>query len=76
LFVAYIGVFGLLTAFGNITDYGSNFAFVQHVMSMDTDVDVLHLDEPLVAGGEDDPEVRTRKRSAGNTRHRLPASEA
>jgi multidrug efflux pump subunit AcrB len=25
LFVAYIGVFGLLTAFGNITDYGSNF---------------------------------------------------
>ena len=36
LFVVYIGVFGLLTAFGNITDYGSNFAFVQHVMSMDT----------------------------------------
>ncbi len=36
LFVAYIGVFGLLVAFGNLTDYGSNFAFVQHVMSMDT----------------------------------------
>ncbi len=36
LFVAYIGAFGLLTMFGNITDYGSNFAFVQHVMSMDT----------------------------------------
>jgi predicted small integral membrane protein len=25
-----------LVAFGNITDYGTNFAFVQHVMSMDT----------------------------------------
>ena len=36
LFVAYIGVFGLLVAFGNVTDYGTNFAFVQHVMSMDT----------------------------------------
>jgi predicted small integral membrane protein len=36
LFIAYIGAFGLLVAFGNITDYSSNFAFVQHVMSMDT----------------------------------------
>ncbi len=26
----------LLVAFGNITDYGTNLAFVQHVMSMDT----------------------------------------
>jgi predicted small integral membrane protein len=43
LFVAYIGVFGLLTAFGNITDYGSNFAFVQHVMSMDTIFPESHL---------------------------------
>nr|WP_246521948.1 DUF2165 domain-containing protein [Neoroseomonas terrae] len=25
-----------LIAFGNLTDYGSNFAFVQHVLSMDT----------------------------------------
>jgi predicted small integral membrane protein len=25
-----------VVAFGNITDYGTNFAFVQHVMSMDT----------------------------------------
>jgi predicted small integral membrane protein len=36
LFAAYIGAFGLLVAFGNLTDYGTNFAFVQHVMSMDT----------------------------------------
>lgn len=26
----------LLVAFGNITDYGTNYAFVQHVLSMDT----------------------------------------
>jgi len=26
----------LLVAFGNITDYGTNYLFVQHVMSMDT----------------------------------------
>lgn len=25
-----------LVAFGNVTDYGSNFAFVQHVLTMDT----------------------------------------
>jgi predicted small integral membrane protein len=25
-----------LVAFGNVTDYGSNFAFVQHVLAMDT----------------------------------------
>lgn len=29
-------VFLLLVVFGNLTDYGSNFAFVQHVLSMDT----------------------------------------
>ena len=34
--VAGLAVYALLVAFGNITDYGSNFAFIQHVMSMDT----------------------------------------
>ncbi len=34
--LAGLAAFALLVAFGNITDYGSNFAFVQHVMSMDT----------------------------------------
>lgn len=34
--VAGIALFFTLVAFGNITDYGSNFAFVQHVLSMDT----------------------------------------
>ena len=33
---AAIAVLFSIIAFGNITDYGTNFAFVQHVMSMDT----------------------------------------
>ncbi|MBR0678949.1 DUF2165 domain-containing protein [Roseomonas eburnea] len=33
---ASLAAFFSLIAFGNVTDYGSNFAFVQHVMSMDT----------------------------------------
>ncbi|ROT43982.1 DUF2165 family protein [Pusillimonas sp. NJUB218] len=36
LFVAAIALFATLVAFGNITDYGSNFAFVRHVLLMDT----------------------------------------
>ena len=31
-----LAAFAFLVAFGNITDYSSNFAFVQHVLSMDT----------------------------------------
>jgi Predicted small integral membrane protein (DUF2165) len=31
-----IALFASLVAFGNITDYGTNWAFVQHVLSMDT----------------------------------------
>ncbi len=34
--VAGLAAYALLVAFGNVTDYGSNFAFIQHVMSMDT----------------------------------------
>jgi predicted small integral membrane protein len=37
--VAVVAAFALhasLVAFGNITDYGTNFTFVRHVMSMDT----------------------------------------
>lgn len=34
--VAAIALFATLVAFGNITDYGTNFTFVQHVLSMDT----------------------------------------
>jgi predicted small integral membrane protein len=34
--VAAIAAFFSLVAFGNLTDYGSNWQFVQHVLSMDT----------------------------------------
>ncbi len=34
--VASLALFACLVTFNNITDYGSNFAFVQHVLSMDT----------------------------------------
>jgi predicted small integral membrane protein len=34
--VAGIALFATLVAFGNLTDYNTNFVFVQHVLSMDT----------------------------------------
>ena len=34
--VAAVAAYATLVAFGNITDYGTNFAFVQHVLAMDT----------------------------------------
>jgi predicted small integral membrane protein len=36
ILVAAVALFAGLVAFGNLTDYGSNFVFVQHVLSMDT----------------------------------------
>ena len=36
LLVAAIAFFASLVAFGNITDYATNFAFVHHVMVMDS----------------------------------------
>ena len=36
MMVAAIALFASLCAFGNITDYNTNFVFVEHVMSMDT----------------------------------------
>lgn len=36
LLVLMIGLFSLLVGVDNIVDYGTNLAFVQHVMSMDT----------------------------------------
>ena len=34
--VLSLAAFALLVTFNNLTDYGSNFAFVQHVLQMDT----------------------------------------
>jgi len=36
LLVFSVGVWGALVAFDNLLDYGSNWQFVQHVLSMDT----------------------------------------
>lgn len=36
LLTAAIALWLTLVAFGNVTDYGSNLAFVQHVLAMDT----------------------------------------
>jgi len=36
ILVGFFGLYVLLVAFGNTTDYNTNFAFVQHVLSMDT----------------------------------------
>src|SRR5215208_1425739 len=36
LVVAAIALFASLVAFGNLTDYDTNFSFVRHVLSMDT----------------------------------------
>jgi len=36
LLVLMIGIFSLLVGLDNIIDYGTNYAFVQHVMAMDT----------------------------------------
>ena len=41
--VAGLALYALIVAFGNITDYGSNFAFIEHVMSMDTTFPGNHL---------------------------------
>ena len=36
LLVGSVALFALLVALNNVIDYGSNFPFVQHVLSMDT----------------------------------------
>ncbi|MFC0178518.1 DUF2165 family protein [Thorsellia kenyensis] len=36
IFCLCIALFAFMVAFGNITDYNSNFEFVKHVLSMDT----------------------------------------
>jgi len=41
--VAAIGLMALLVAFGNITDYYSNFSFVEHVLKMDTTFPESHI---------------------------------
>jgi predicted small integral membrane protein len=53
--VAAIALFFTLVAFGNVTDYGSNWAFVQHVLSMDT----IFVDSDLHWRAVTDPTLQT-----------------
>jgi predicted small integral membrane protein len=36
IMVASVALFALLTAYNNVADYGSNYAFVRHTLTMDT----------------------------------------
>lgn len=36
MLTAFFGLYVFFVAFGNVTDYNSNYMFVQHVLSMDT----------------------------------------
>ena len=48
--VAAIALFATLAAFGNVTDYGTNFVFVQHVLSMDTVLPSSHIGYRALTG--------------------------
>lgn len=48
---ASLALFAFLVTFGNITDYGANFRFVRHVLSMDT----TFPDNPLAYRAITDP---------------------
>jgi predicted small integral membrane protein len=52
--VATIGLWATLVAYGNIADYGSNWAFVQHVLAMDT----VFPDNPLRSRAITDPSLQ------------------
>ncbi|WP_407530637.1 DUF2165 family protein [Methylobacterium oryzisoli] len=47
--VLFAALFCLLVGYNNIVDYGSNYLFVQHVMSMDTTFPSNHLKERAIA---------------------------
>jgi predicted small integral membrane protein len=49
--VLSVALFALLVAFDNVYDYGANFAFVRHVLSMDT----TFLDPSLMGRAITDP---------------------
>jgi predicted small integral membrane protein len=53
-FVAFVGVFGLLTGADNIIDYPLNFEAVRHVLAMDT----IHPPSPLMARAITSPELQ------------------
>ena len=78
--IAAVAFFATLVAFGNITDYGTNFAFVQHVLDMDSifpdatiKVSCNHQPVPAPWGLQPDHRGGSTHRDAVLVR-RLPAS--
>lgn len=55
IFVATIALFFTLVAVGNVTDYGANWEFVKHVLSMDT----IFPDSPLTRRAITNPTLQT-----------------
>lgn len=53
--VATIALFFALVAFGNLADYGANWAFVRHVLAMDT----IFPDSPLTRRAITDERLQT-----------------
>jgi predicted small integral membrane protein len=54
IFVAAIGLWALVVGYGNLADHGANWAFVQHVLSMDT----VFPDNPLKSRAITDPALQ------------------
>jgi len=54
LLVATVALWATLVGYGNIADYGSNWAFVQHVLAMDT----VFPDNPLRSRAISDPTLQ------------------
>ena len=52
--VASVGAWAVLVAYGNLADYGANWAFVQHVLAMDT----VFTDNPLKSRAITDPTLQ------------------
>ncbi len=55
ILIAGLGLWAFLAVLGNITDYGSNWAFVQHVLSMDS----IFPNSPLLWRAITDPTLQT-----------------
>ena len=53
-FVAFVGVFGVLTGADNIVDYSLNFEAVRHILAMDT----IHRQSPLMTRAITSPELQ------------------
>jgi hypothetical protein len=68
--IAAIALFATLVAFGNITDYDTNLAFVQHVLSMDS----IFERSTIRYGRSPRPHCTTSHTSSSSRQRRRPRS--